>query len=178
MKILATFDGSAFSEAILPLLSQVAGLPEAEIVLFRVGDQPGGRRDAEAVSPMRVAGFAGQGGQAAVVPEPEPHVVENKEQAVERRLAELRDYLSAIAKRLPPGTPTSVAADIDHDPARAIIRKAKQEQPAVIVMATHGRTGLAHALLGSIAERVVRSGVAPVLLVHPEDVKKRQQQDE
>ena len=38
MKILAPFDGSAFSESTLPILSRMAGLPEAEIVLLRHGE--------------------------------------------------------------------------------------------------------------------------------------------
>jgi nucleotide-binding universal stress UspA family protein len=39
----------------------------------------------------------------------------------------------------------------------------------MIVMGTHGRTGLAHVLIGSVAERVVREAPCPVLTVkHPE----------
>jgi nucleotide-binding universal stress UspA family protein len=34
-------------------------------------------------------------------------------------------------------------------------------------MATHARSGLAHLIVGSVAERVIRSGVAPVLVVRP-----------
>jgi nucleotide-binding universal stress UspA family protein len=36
------------------------------------------------------------------------------------------------------------------------------------VMGTHGRTGLKHALLGSVAEKVVRKAPCPVLTVRPE----------
>jgi nucleotide-binding universal stress UspA family protein len=39
------------------------------------------------------------------------------------------------------------------------------EQPDLVVMATHGRTGLARFALGSIADRLVREGTVPVLLV-------------
>ncbi len=42
---------------------------------------------------------------------------------------------------------------------------AEQEQIDLIVMGTHGRTGLAHAFLGSVAERVVRHAPCPVLTV-------------
>ncbi|MFB6141762.1 MAG: universal stress protein [Halorientalis sp.] len=38
----------------------------------------------------------------------------------------------------------------------------------LVVMGTHGRTGLQHALLGSVTERVVRTADVPVLSVHPE----------
>ena len=53
--------------------------------------------------------------------------------------------------------------------------RAMSSQPDLIVMATHGRTGLVHILFGDVAEEVVRSGVAPVLLVHPESVRSARQ---
>jgi universal stress protein A len=37
----------------------------------------------------------------------------------------------------------------------------------LIVMATHGRTGLSHLLIGSVAERVVRTAPCPVLTIRP-----------
>ncbi len=49
---------------------------------------------------------------------------------------------------------------------------AQEEQIDLIVMGTHGRTGLGHALLGSVAERVVRRAPCPVLTVKPPAVKK------
>jgi universal stress protein A len=39
----------------------------------------------------------------------------------------------------------------------------------MIVMATHGYTGLKHVLLGSVAEKIVRHAPCPVLTVRPED---------
>ena len=49
-----------------------------------------------------------------------------------------------------------------------IIDYARTHQIDMIVMATHGRTGLAHALVGSVAEKVVRKAPCPVLTVkHP-----------
>jgi len=49
-----------------------------------------------------------------------------------------------------------------------IINYARAHQIDLIVMATHGRTGLAHALVGSVAEKVVRKAPCPVLTVkHP-----------
>lgn len=46
-----------------------------------------------------------------------------------------------------------------------IAKFAKEHQIDLIIMATHGRTGLAHAFLGSVAERVIRTAPCPVLIV-------------
>jgi nucleotide-binding universal stress UspA family protein len=46
-----------------------------------------------------------------------------------------------------------------------IIRAAKQRKADLIVIGTHGRTGLAHLLIGSVAERVVRTSEVPVLSI-------------
>jgi nucleotide-binding universal stress UspA family protein len=51
-------------------------------------------------------------------------------------------------------------------PSEAIVQYAKGEGVDVIVMGTHGRNGLAHLFMGSVAERVVRLAPCPVLTVH------------
>jgi nucleotide-binding universal stress UspA family protein len=54
-------------------------------------------------------------------------------------------------------------------PFMEIIRYAKDNQMDLIVLGTHGRSGLRHVLLGSVAERVVRKAPCPVLTIrHPE----------
>ena len=50
-------------------------------------------------------------------------------------------------------------------PARAIVEYAAAGHFDLIVMATHGRTGLSHALMGSVAERVVQKAPCAVLTV-------------
>jgi universal stress protein A len=50
-------------------------------------------------------------------------------------------------------------------PAQVIVDTAKRNGAELIVMGTHGRTGLAHMLIGSVAERVVRTARCPVLTV-------------
>lgn len=49
-----------------------------------------------------------------------------------------------------------------------IIRYAKDEDIDLIVIGTHGRTGLVHVLMGSVAEKIVRKAPCPVLTVRPE----------
>ena len=50
-------------------------------------------------------------------------------------------------------------------PYLEIIKKARQSGADLIVMGTHGRTGVTHLLMGSVAERVVRMSHCPVLTV-------------
>jgi nucleotide-binding universal stress UspA family protein len=61
-----------------------------------------------------------------------------------------------------------VRATAEGPPFLEIIRYAKQENIDLIVMGTHGRSGLVHVLLGSVAERVVRKAPCPVLTVRLE----------
>jgi universal stress protein A len=64
---------------------------------------------------------------------------------------------------------------ITGDPATAIARVAEEEGAELIVMGTHGRTGLLRLLMGSVAEAVVRRAPCPVLtLKQPHD---QEQQD-
>ena len=51
------------------------------------------------------------------------------------------------------------------DPAKEIVRIAKEEQIDMIVIATHGLTGWQHLVFGSVAEKVVRTAKCPVLTV-------------
>ena len=52
--------------------------------------------------------------------------------------------------------------------ASAIVQQAGEKQADVIVMGTHGRTGLAHMLLGGVTEEVVRTAPCPVLTIRPD----------
>jgi nucleotide-binding universal stress UspA family protein len=51
-------------------------------------------------------------------------------------------------------------------PAQTIVELATRSKADLIVMATHGRTGVSRLLMGSVAERVVRTATCPVLTLH------------
>ena len=53
----------------------------------------------------------------------------------------------------------------DGEPAACLLELAAAEQVDLIAIATHGYTGLKHAYLGSVAEKVVRGARCPVLTV-------------
>jgi len=86
----------------------------------------------------------------------------------EPRQKSLVDQLQEVAREndLPASTPTYVceAASVFHE----ICRLAQALPADMIVMPTHGRTGLEHVFLGSTAERVVQHSPCPVLIVRPD----------
>lgn len=66
---------------------------------------------------------------------------------------------------LPGGDVTIELLLREGDPAREITRAAQDAGCGLIVMATHGRTGLDRLLMGSVAEQVMRTAPCPVLIV-------------
>jgi nucleotide-binding universal stress UspA family protein len=50
-------------------------------------------------------------------------------------------------------------------PDQVIVQEARKRKADLVVMGTHGRTGIPHLVLGSVAERVVRASSCPVLTV-------------
>lgn len=56
------------------------------------------------------------------------------------------------------------------EPWRMVNETAEEVGAGLIAVGTHGRRGLSRALLGSVAEKVVRTAAVPVLTVHPSDV--------
>jgi nucleotide-binding universal stress UspA family protein len=90
----------------------------------------------------------------------DPHALKA---ALARRLEErlTADDRSALHAR--------AVLETSDQPADAINTYAKQAEIDLIVMGTHGRNGISHLLVGSVAERVVRTASCPVLTVkHPE----------
>jgi nucleotide-binding universal stress UspA family protein/nitroimidazol reductase NimA-like FMN-containing flavoprotein (pyridoxamine 5'-phosphate oxidase superfamily) len=87
------------------------------------------------------------------------HVVPSSAHAAEG----LRE-VTAFAASLATETPAVAAIRIGH-PAAEIVRYAEEHDAELVIVGGHGRTGLTHALLGSVAERVARTSTRPVLLV-------------
>jgi nucleotide-binding universal stress UspA family protein len=79
---------------------------------------------------------------------------------------ELEKHRDALAQR---GVAASVKL-LEGNPADAIVERAEAIHASMIVLGTHGRSGFRRFLLGSTAERVVRTATIPVLTVHlPEE---------
>jgi nucleotide-binding universal stress UspA family protein len=79
--------------------------------------------------------------------------------------AEACEYLERIADRLRAHHINVHIRVVEGAPADQIIHTAEAEEADLIVMATHGRTGLHHLWLGSVATKVVHNSALPVLLV-------------
>jgi nucleotide-binding universal stress UspA family protein len=76
--------------------------------------------------------------------------------------------LASLGRALDPswGCPTTVETAVRWgDAVDEIVAYAAENAVELIVIATHGRTGLSHVLLGSVAERIVREAPCPVLTI-------------
>jgi nucleotide-binding universal stress UspA family protein len=91
----------------------------------------------------------------------------------QRREAALREGLAKLLRDTGLTQPAPVTALMQGNAAHEIARYAKEHAIDMIVMATHGHTGLTHLLLGSTAERVVRQAPCPVLTVKVPEHRKR-----
>jgi nucleotide-binding universal stress UspA family protein len=91
-----------------------------------------------------------------------PKMMQELADQAQRHLEEWR----AEAERLS-GNPRVLAEKAIGEPAAEIVSFARGRGVDLLVLGTHGRTGLEHALMGSIAERVVRRAHCPVLTVRP-----------
>lgn len=75
---------------------------------------------------------------------------------------DMREFLAKVA--LPAGMARRERL-ISGDPASALLKDIEQGSADLVVVGTHGRTGLSHLLLGSVAEKIVRLSPLPVLTV-------------
>ena len=92
-----------------------------------------------------------------------PQLQTDIDEAARKRMAELVTHEDRTMLRAKPVVLEAFG------PAEAIVEYAKTYNVDIIVMGTHGRGALAHLLMGSVAERVVRTAPCPVLTVrHPE----------
>ncbi len=142
-RILLPTDFSAYSEQAMTYACAFAEQFDAELHLLHV------LQDLVAIVPEPGVAF----------PPPGDYMGEMKTSA-EQALAQLPDPEWAAGR-------TIVRETRQGPPFLEIIRYAKEQEIDMIVLGTHGRGGLAHVLLGSVAEKVVRKAPCPVLTVRP-----------
>lgn len=127
-----------FSPPSLKALHYARALRKGEIQLLHVIEPP-----------MAMAGFDPIG---ILIPE-------------EEQIRRTREELEKIAAEQPISGLTISAAARPGIPATEIVKLAQEWPADLLVLSTHGRTGLAHALAGSVAEKVIRHCPCPMLLV-------------
>jgi nucleotide-binding universal stress UspA family protein len=145
-KILVPLDGSKLAECILPYVEElVKGQNVKEVILFRVCEPPEVTADYPASMPASW----------------EKHVKDITE-GVHKQCSL---YLGDVEKTLKSlGVKITIESCLGNA-ANEIVKCAENNQVDLIVMASHGRTGVSRWTMGSVAEKVFRCTCVPVLLV-------------
>ncbi len=138
-RILVPLDGSPAAETIIPLVLEIAGPRDAEVVLLRA---------LELLAPQALEGSR--------------HVVVDD---LEARRAEAEAYLAAIVAELAARGVRATARVRPGDPGPTIAAAVGETGADLVAMTTHGRSGLSRVVFGSIAESVLRRAEVPVLVM-------------
>ncbi len=162
-KILVPLDGSDFSRKILPYLRNFFSPEDYDVYLLRVAKPPSGAE----ISPPRSV-IIGPGFQPPEYERPLANELSRYGREGEALKTTLQDELLPDVRSLrDAGYGVSVMVHFGN-PAREIVDVAEDEAVDLVAMATHGRTGVSHLLMGSVAEEVVHRSSVPVLLVRPQ----------
>ena len=167
MKILVALDGSSPSEAVLKPLNQLIDTQKNEVDLVSVVDYS----TQKPVWPSKTKYQAPVGAEFSTMSGYKPYErmappAESSSQRRERMRTGATEYLQKVSKGYFKGKASAMVL-AGKDPAKAIVDFAKKEGTDLIVITTTGRSGLARVLLGSVASQVLKSGVAPVLMIRP-----------
>ncbi len=93
-----------------------------------------------------------------------PHPLRNPLETYQRVLARfLKDHFPDHIRQVSVREKVQVGV-----PHKSIVELAETDGSDLIVISTHGRTGLSHMLVGSVSEKVVRQAPCPVLSIHPQ----------
>ena len=154
-KILVPLDGSEFAECALEHVKAIArGCSVPEVIVFRVV-----RPIPSELADVQMAGIG--------MPTEWVSKTEKENQT------EAQKYVSKVAKKLNSEGITAkgvtVKADPQtRDPAKQILDYVSKNQVDLIIMTTHGQSGVSRWWFGTVADRIVRHSSAPVLVVAPQ----------
>jgi nucleotide-binding universal stress UspA family protein len=162
-RILVTLDGSPLSEEVLGRVEELVVDTDASVTLLTVAERP--HETPIERAKIRIPSAMVRTGPAET--KIEPHLAETADQALARIEDEVLSGLAEKARAMRArGVEVEMAVRFG-DPAQEIITYARAHALDAIAMATHGRTGLGRMIFGSVAGRILESGVKPVLLVRP-----------
>jgi nucleotide-binding universal stress UspA family protein len=164
-KILVPCDGSDLArESVFPQVEDLAKAMKAEVIILRVVHPPSGK-----------SGSAFKPGLPEM-PTPLPVTAEDvetarypiyKDQEIASAEAEARRSVSEAETMLHERGIKARSEVLLGEPAEEIIDYAKDENVDLIVMCTHGRSGLSRWVFGSVTEKVLRAARTPVLIIRP-----------
>lgn len=156
-KIIVPLDGSTFAEQALCHAEAIAVRGQTEIHL------------------VSIAPMLEDQGLAAVDLYPvyvyRDYLVDQT-QETQRIRTELQDYLSQVAARLEAGGLKVMISIRFGQPADEILTYAQEFGCDMIVMSTHGRSGVGRWVYGSVADKVLRGSKIPVLLIRVQETAK------
>jgi nucleotide-binding universal stress UspA family protein len=156
-RILIALDGSALAEQVLAPAVEIGRLMGAELTLLRV------------VRPVLLPQYALEGGGVGQI----IHSMEKLDAGQKNQCEQAEKYLEAIAAPLrAQGLAVRTRVVVEEQPAVGVLQEAQNADADLIALATHGRRGLSRLFLGSVADKVVRGGRRPVLLVRPKEMQK------
>ena len=146
-RILIPLDGSELAECTLEHAKAIIkGCNVPDVIVFRA---------IEPLSALSISAMAEAGDDSLG-------------RAVEQNEQEAKEYLSKVRSLLKIEGIPSQAVTVKGGAAEEILGYAERNNVDLIVMSTHGRSGLSRFLFGSVAEKVSRHSRVPVLLVSPE----------
>lgn len=165
--ILIPLDGSQHSHGILDELKRVFDPAATKVILFTVAEPSAvvvGAGAAQDMDPLAVVGSFAPATVSAVA---RGSWQEKGEYAYAKANKQLTAYLEKKAAALRDAGFKVESHVAFGSAAESIIDYARANHVDVIAMSTHGRSGLARFVFGSVAEKVLASGVAPVLMFRP-----------
>jgi nucleotide-binding universal stress UspA family protein len=158
-KILVPLDGSRFSNRALKYAVDLAQRYKAALVLAQV------------VPPTRPIPPVDPTGLTS--PVASQITFDQAERADRRNLSRAKRYLAGKVRELKAKGLAAEYRATEGDPAESIMQIGRKAKVDLIVMTTHGRSGFRRAILGSVADKVIRDSGDPVLVVRPYQRRRR-----
>ncbi len=159
-RILVPLDGSQLSARALPYAFEIAQRFGAEVILLQVVEVP----SAVSLAPAGV-------GISTVATELAKEATQTQER---RNIARARRYLSNKLRSITTrGINGSFQVVTGTSPAKSILEFCKKEGVDLVVMTTSGKGGLKRALLGSVADQLIRDPSVPELVIRPQMERKK-----
>jgi nucleotide-binding universal stress UspA family protein len=168
MRVLVAIDGSAVSEEVVAASAHLLDESDEIHVMTVIDPHEVHETVSAGASTAHVESLSVPTADGRVVPSqmvvrtPAESVTQASERVHARHLQQLETLVRHVLPARDRWQPHVV---ISGQPADAILQLADELRVHGIAMGTHGRSGVAHALLGSVAEHVVRHSPVPVLVV-------------